>query len=408
MDSVCPPDILNLLDASGLSNRKAAFQKNVPTAFASGVVTAEIIHAAYPKLIQLHSFADASNAQGRISNWELLNKKLKLFNCNLGEKDLTAIANRSYGTDDVCNFLRKLQIRMPSYEPVYLTQQMERNTTQKHQTSMQTTGARENTEGNKSPSKATMSKGTAQAVKKRFGTSTAGTSTSGLNINKSAGPAQNLSKAKTNKIMDSIWERQERVKKVAELTDDDIDRMYHEFAVMYKEETDNNNARAEKMNVRSRQIDAHFAALREANLADMDRTARRLTMLQTKPQMMDSMLGFEMDPLDFGEGEREAADIEHASSGYSEDGSSQAPSESVKNAGDNSNKIKKLYSSQRASTIENKLMAFIPDSPAAVVDGKPPIAVGDLDSDLRFVHLETVWNCVLFTCDLICGCVVNM
>jgi hypothetical protein len=381
MDSVCPPDILNLLDGYGLSSRKAAFQKNVPAAFASGVVTAEIIHSCYPKLIQLHSYVDASNAQGRISNWELLSKKLKLFNCELNEKELNQIANRTYSAEDICQFLRKLHIRMPSYEPVYLAQQMERNTTQKHQGPAQTTGNKD--DDSASPSKKGLSKSTAKAVKQRFGTATAGTSTSGMNVNASQGPAKNLSKAKTNKIMDAIWERQERVKKVAELSADDIDRMYHELAAMYKEETDNNNMRAEKMNVRSRQIDAHFAALREANLRDMDRTARRLTMLQSKPQMRDSVLGFQMDPLDLGD---DAADF--ADSFASDDGASQALSDS---AGGDAAKIKKLYSSHRSSVLESKLLALIPggadegeSARPRTGDRKPPgVDIGDLASELR-------------------------
>lgn len=377
----CPPDILNFLDTCGLSHRKAAFQKNVPAAFASGLVVAEIIAATYPKLIQIHSYSDASNAQGRISNWELLDKKLKLFNCELSEKQHNQIANRTFSTEEICNFLRKLQIRMPSYEPVYLAKQIERNTTQQQQQQQKT---RLNGEAGTSPNKKTMNKSAnvqqQQTVKKRFGTSTAGTSTSGLNINKSTGPAQNLSKAKTNRIMDSIWERQERVKKIAELTDDDIERMYHQFSQMYKTESDNNNAQAEKMNIRSRQIDCHFAELREANLRDMDRTARRLTLLQSKPQMRDSLLGFEMDPLlmlqDENEVQRMGQNNSNVNNDVDNDGDddSYASESSDDSYGDdidktvkqqnknkNKNKNKLLYSSGRAAALEHKILALMPE-----------------------------------------------
>ena len=49
----CPIDVLDLLAACNLENRIALFQKNLSAAFSSGVVVAEIIHAFYPKLIQV-------------------------------------------------------------------------------------------------------------------------------------------------------------------------------------------------------------------------------------------------------------------------------------------------------------------------------------------------------------------
>lgn len=46
-------DILNWLDELQLFKRKAKLTQNIPAAAADGVIVAEIIHAVYPKIIQV-------------------------------------------------------------------------------------------------------------------------------------------------------------------------------------------------------------------------------------------------------------------------------------------------------------------------------------------------------------------
>jgi len=52
MDS-CPVDVNKLLETCGLQSRLSNLQKNMPLAFSSGIIVAEIINSQYPKIMQV-------------------------------------------------------------------------------------------------------------------------------------------------------------------------------------------------------------------------------------------------------------------------------------------------------------------------------------------------------------------
>lgn len=154
----CSDDVLYFLHACNLGHRIAQFQKSMPTTFSSGVLVAEIIHSQYPKLIQLHNYAESTNSREKLSNWTLLNKKLSLFRCGLSDQQIKNIVNRTMSSADIANIIRQLQVRLPSYEPIYLAKEMERSATQGS-----VTGSQSRTASKKPPSP----KKTAPAAEKK-------------------------------------------------------------------------------------------------------------------------------------------------------------------------------------------------------------------------------------------------
>lgn len=143
-----PSDVINLLETCGLQNRILGLQKNIPHAFSSGMIVAEIINSQYPKImevkqmlyysifycfyefigtyLQMHNYADTSSTQGKLANWKILNKKLALFRCEMSSEQISKAAGRSLSDAEIVEFLRKLQVRLPSYEPLYLANQMKK------------------------------------------------------------------------------------------------------------------------------------------------------------------------------------------------------------------------------------------------------------------------------------------
>ena len=51
-------------------------KKNISRDFADGVLMAEILHLLFPKLVDLHNYYQAHNLEGKMVNWNLLQKKI--------------------------------------------------------------------------------------------------------------------------------------------------------------------------------------------------------------------------------------------------------------------------------------------------------------------------------------------
>lgn len=52
-------------------------KRNMARDFSDGVLTAEIVHFYFPKLVQLHNYTAANSVQQKLYNWNTLNRKEK-------------------------------------------------------------------------------------------------------------------------------------------------------------------------------------------------------------------------------------------------------------------------------------------------------------------------------------------
>lgn len=50
-------------------------KRNMARDFSDGVLTAEILHFYFPKLVQLHNYTPANSVQQKLYNWNTLNRK---------------------------------------------------------------------------------------------------------------------------------------------------------------------------------------------------------------------------------------------------------------------------------------------------------------------------------------------
>ena len=201
--------------------------------------------------------------------------------------------------------------------------------------------------------------------------------------------------------MESMWERQERVKKVAELADEDIERMYLEISSKFKDETARNNKDAEMMHNKSMKIDNHFALLRIENLRDMQKTNRRLSLLQQKPQMHDSVLGVEFDKIgDVSDSEEEVvpkvkltgtdALTEQYNTKYGAHTNETATevSEKTREAPD----ARKKYASRRASALTDQIMSLLPideNNPKDAADSSEIVDTSDIRYEYTVYSMES-------------------
>ena len=120
MDNICDADVLEFLEKSVKSEKKMAnLRRNLTTAFADGVVCAEIVFNYYPKIISLHNYPETSSVQGRKENWEHLNKKvLTKMNCGIDASAILCFSGRE-SFERIHSFLRILKHKLQAYEPIY-------------------------------------------------------------------------------------------------------------------------------------------------------------------------------------------------------------------------------------------------------------------------------------------------
>lgn len=60
------------VDSFDLSRPK----KNISRDFADGVLMAEILHLMFPKLVDMHNYYQAHNLEGKLVNWNMLQKRV--------------------------------------------------------------------------------------------------------------------------------------------------------------------------------------------------------------------------------------------------------------------------------------------------------------------------------------------
>lgn len=351
-----PSDVINLLETCGLQNRILGLQKNIPHAFSSGMIVAEIINSQYPKIMEMHNYADTSSTQGKLANWKILNKKLALFRCEMSSEQISKAAGRSLSDAEIVEFLRKLQVRLPSYEPLYLANQMKKASGQR----MNSKGKeyKENphrypfSSSTKQHLNTSPEKKNKQLVEKKFIVSThRPLGFAPLDEKKNIGGT-----SCTAKIIKKLDERKERINKAANMSDADVERIYQEIIHRFREEQAENENKVNALNKRSMELDNHISALREENLRDLKRTERRLSLLQQKPQMRDSIIGVEIEEtgadidLQLGEvdGNSESGKLEEQEV-VDDTGATASPS----------HKGGRVFTSRRASALSDQIMKLM-------------------------------------------------
>ena len=115
-----PEDVVHFLESCSLQNRVSLLRKNLVYNFSDGILIAEIIHSKFPKIVPIHSFLEISNAEGRISNWKLLNDKvLYHFDINLSEFEIDAVIRRVISKEKIIAFFRLIRDKMYEFEEKY-------------------------------------------------------------------------------------------------------------------------------------------------------------------------------------------------------------------------------------------------------------------------------------------------
>ncbi|XP_077585991.1 sperm flagellar protein 1 [Stigmatopora nigra] len=90
-------------------------KRNIANDFSDGVMVAEVVKHYCPKIIDLHNYTPASSTQQKLSNWNLLNRKVfSKLNFNVPEKSVKKIVLRSAGViESVLSDLReKIELRL--------------------------------------------------------------------------------------------------------------------------------------------------------------------------------------------------------------------------------------------------------------------------------------------------------
>ncbi len=98
------------IDAVPLSRPK----RNIGRDFSDGVLFAEIVHAYFPQLVELHNFTPANSVKQKVYNFETLNQKvLRKLGYVLTRPIIDDIVNCKAGT--VESVLNTLQFKMAKY-----------------------------------------------------------------------------------------------------------------------------------------------------------------------------------------------------------------------------------------------------------------------------------------------------
>jgi len=96
--------VYNWVDEIPLSRPK----KNISRDFSDGVLFAEIIHAFFPRLVEMHNYSAANSYSTKMYNWNTLNSKvLKKFSWQIHGQDLDDIIKTTPGAIE--RVLRVLQ-----------------------------------------------------------------------------------------------------------------------------------------------------------------------------------------------------------------------------------------------------------------------------------------------------------
>ncbi|XP_061646729.1 sperm flagellar protein 1 isoform X2 [Phyllopteryx taeniolatus] len=98
-------DLYAWIDKIRLSRPK----RHIANDFSDGVMVAEVVKHFFPKIIDLHNYTPASSTQQKLSNWNLLNRKVfSKLNFHVPEKSVKKIVLRSAGViESVLSGLRE-------------------------------------------------------------------------------------------------------------------------------------------------------------------------------------------------------------------------------------------------------------------------------------------------------------
>nr|XP_057915026.1 sperm flagellar protein 1 isoform X2 [Doryrhamphus excisus] len=98
-------DLYAWIDKIPLSRPK----RNIANDFSDGVMAAEVVKHFFPRLIDLHNYTPASSTQQKLSNWNLLNRKVfSKLNFHVPEKSVKKIVLRTAGViESVLSALRE-------------------------------------------------------------------------------------------------------------------------------------------------------------------------------------------------------------------------------------------------------------------------------------------------------------
>ena len=270
-----PQDICQWLDSLGLQKRLVALNKNFILGFVDGLLVADVVGARFPRLVQLHNYSDTSSASGRMSNWEILNRKvLSAINCELGEEDITRISNRQIQKVAIVTFLRLLRAKMESYAPAYHAEQQAIATEQKMR-----------------GQKLSMNAVSISAANKLQAQDKVAQSASSSSSSKAKQEEQQIRRPSLTKSMQllTVDKGKEKLRKQARgMTEEDMDNLYAKVSESVRNVVDTNSAKVDKMAQRSKEINDHMNALRAQNLDDMKKVNRRLGTLLNQLQVIET------------------------------------------------------------------------------------------------------------------------
>jgi hypothetical protein len=98
------------IDAIPLSRPK----RNITRDFSDGVLLAEVVHAYFPHLVELHNYASTSSIKQKIYNFDTLNKKVfKKLGYVITRELIEDVVNCKPGAIEIV--LNALQLKMASY-----------------------------------------------------------------------------------------------------------------------------------------------------------------------------------------------------------------------------------------------------------------------------------------------------
>ncbi|KAM9726826.1 sperm flagellar protein 1 [Menidia menidia] len=132
-------DLFAWIDKIPLSRPK----RNITRDFSDGVMAAEVVKRFIPKLVDLHNYISANSTQQKLSNWNLLNRKVfSKLDFHVPEETVRRIACSSAGAiEPVLSTLREKIDKKLQHTPnnilnmdYYDTRNQEKHHTEVHQT----------------------------------------------------------------------------------------------------------------------------------------------------------------------------------------------------------------------------------------------------------------------------------
>ncbi|XP_078055438.1 sperm flagellar protein 1 [Mustelus asterias] len=101
-------------------------KRNIARDFSDGVMVAEVVKHFFPKLVEIHNYIPANSTQQKLSNWQILNRKVfSKLNFHIPEDMLTKLVKSSPGIIETVLYMLRQKIE----EELNSMQQMEHYST---------------------------------------------------------------------------------------------------------------------------------------------------------------------------------------------------------------------------------------------------------------------------------------